>query len=179
MEMTQGGHPQVPPAKPPDRGDGQQIPANGAQVICVINEAMSEDEAPMYAALEEQPTAANNVKNGVSLPVTTTNDSGESGGDHVGTSDGGPEVIARDHVGTAKSRPQGSCFPPNSDPRIRGDRKPWSRGRCPTPVPRSRARETPEPEESRQTSCQTGKRPLRQKYGCTDRWDQRPRRRST
>ena len=73
METTQGDHPQVPPAKPPDQGDGQQIPANGAQVICVINEAMSEDEAPMYAALEEQPAAVNNVENGVSLPVTTSN----------------------------------------------------------------------------------------------------------
>ena len=106
METTQGDHPQVPPAKPPDQGDGQQIPANGAQVICVIIEAMSEDKAPMYAALEEQPTAANNVENGVSLPVTTTNDSGESGGDHVGTSDGGPEVIARDHVGTENRGPR-------------------------------------------------------------------------
>ena len=106
METTQGDHPQVLPAKPPDQGDGQQIPANGAQVICVINEAMSEDEAPMYAALEEQPTAANNVENGVRLPVTTTSDSGESGGDHVGTSDGGPEVIARDHVGTENRGPR-------------------------------------------------------------------------
>ena len=112
MEMTQGDHPQVPPAKPPDQGDGQQIPANGAQVICVINEAMSEDEAPMYAALEEQPTAANNVENGVSLPVTTTSDSGESGGDHVGTSDGGPEVIAQDHVGTGNRGPREAASRP-------------------------------------------------------------------
>ena len=102
-------------------------------MICVINEAMSEDKAPMYAALEEQPTAANNVENGVSLPVTTTSDSGESGGDHVGTSDGGPEVIAQDHVGTE-----------NRGPRSSG----------------SRVRDAPEIEEPRQTSGQSVKKPL-------------------
>ena len=105
-DLTRGGPPQVPPAKPPDRGDGQQNPANGAQEICVINEAMSEDEAPMYAALEEQPTAMNNVENGVSLPVTTSNVPVGTGGDHVGTADGGPEVIAQEHVGTGNRTPR-------------------------------------------------------------------------
>ena len=114
-ELTRGDLPQVPPAKPPDRGDGQQNPANGAQEICVINEAMSEDEAPMYAALEEQPAAVNNVENGVSLPVTTTSESGESGGDHVGTADGGPGVIAREHVGTANRAPREDVSRPTTN----------------------------------------------------------------
>ena len=107
-QSTQGDHPQVPPAKPPDqdgRGDGQN-PANGTQVTYVINEAMSEDEAPMYAAVEEQPTAANNGENGVSLPIMNSNDSGETDGDHVGTPDGGPEVIPQDHVGPANRGPR-------------------------------------------------------------------------
>ena len=105
-DPTRGDPPQVPPAKPPDRCVGQQNPANGAQEICVINEAMSEDEAPMYAALEEQPTAMKNVENGVSLPVTTSNVPVGTGGDHVGTADGGPEVIAREHVGTGNRTPR-------------------------------------------------------------------------
>ena len=56
METTQGDHPQVPPAKPPDQGDGQpneEVPVNGAHVL---NEAMSEDTS-------EDETAA--AKNGV------------------------------------------------------------------------------------------------------------------
>ena len=78
METTQGDHPQVPPAKPPDQGDGQpneEVPVNGAHVL---NEAMSEDSSE-----DETPTAA--AKNGVSLPVKPASD---SGGDHMGTPGG-------------------------------------------------------------------------------------------
>ena len=59
METTQGDHPQVPPAKPPDQGDqpNEEVPVSGAHVL---NEAMSED------------TAA--AKNGVSLPVKPASD---------------------------------------------------------------------------------------------------------
>ena len=88
METTQGGHPQVPPAKPPDDGQpNEEVPVNGAHVL---NEAMSEDTSE-----DEMPTAT--AKNGVSLPVKPASD---SGGDHMGTPGGGPEVIAQDHVGT-------------------------------------------------------------------------------
>ena len=40
VETTQGDHPQVPPAKTPDQGDGQpnkEVPVNGAHVL---NEAI-------------------------------------------------------------------------------------------------------------------------------------------
>ena len=59
METTQGDHPQVPPAKPPDQGDqpNEEVPVNG---VHVLNEAMSED------------TAA--AKNGVSLPIKSAGD---------------------------------------------------------------------------------------------------------
>ena len=105
-ETTQGDHPQVPPPKPPDQDDqgdsqpneevlNEEVPISGANVL---NEAMSEDssedEMPMVNALEQQPAAA--TKNGVSLPIKSASD---PGGDHVGTADGGPGVISRDHGG--------------------------------------------------------------------------------
>ena len=83
METTQGDHPQVPPAKPPDDGQpNEEVPVNGAHVL---NEAMSEDTSE-----DEMPTAT--AKNGVSLPVKPASD---SGGDHMGTPGGGP-VITQD-----------------------------------------------------------------------------------
>ena len=113
METTQGDHPQVPPAKPPDQGDqpNEEVPVSGAHVL---NEAMSED------------TAA--AKNGVSLPVKPASD---SGGDHMGTPGGGPEVIAQDHVGAENHGPGETVPPPDSG---------------------SRVRDAPEIEEPRQTS---------------------------
>ena len=97
METTQGDHPQVPPAKPPDQGDqpNEEVPVSGAHVL---NEAMSED------------TAA--AKNGVSLPVKPASD---SGGDHMGTPGGGPEVIAQDHVGAENHGPGETVPPPTPD----------------------------------------------------------------
>ena len=100
VETTQGDHPQVPPAKLPDQDDGQpneEVPVNGAHVL---NEAMSEDTS----------TAA--AKNGVSLPVKPASD---SGGDHMGTPGGGPEVIAQDHVGTENHGPGETVPPPTPD----------------------------------------------------------------
>ena len=107
METTQGDHPQVPPAKPPDDGQpNEEVPVNGAHVL---NEAMSED------------TAA--AKNGVSLPVKPASD---SGGDHMGTPGGGPEVIAQDHVGTENHGPGETVPPPGL--RIEGPGYPRNRG---------------------------------------------------
>ena len=99
METTQGDHPQVPPAKPPDQGDqpNEEVPVSGAHVL---NEAMSEDTS----------TAA--AKNRVSLPVKPASD---SGGDHMGTPGGGPEVIAQDHVGTENHGPGETVPPPTPD----------------------------------------------------------------
>ena len=105
VKTTQGDHPQVPPAKPPDQGDGQpneEVPVNGAHVL---NEAMSEDTSE-----DETPTAA--AKNGVSLPVKPASD---SGGDHMGTPGGGPEVIAQDHVGAENHGPGETVTPPTPD----------------------------------------------------------------
>ena len=107
METTQGDHPQVPPAKPPDDGQpNEEVPVNGAHVL---NEAMSEDtsedETPMVKALAA-------AKNGVSLPVKSASD---SGGDHVGTPGGGPEVIAQDHVGAENHGPGETVPPPTPD----------------------------------------------------------------
>ena len=101
METTQGDHPQVPPAKPPDQGDqpNEEVPVSGAHVL---NEAMSED------------TAA--AKNGVSLPVKPASD---SGGDHMGTPGGGPEVIAQDH-GWAENHGPGETVPPPTPDRGSG-----------------------------------------------------------
>ena len=110
VETTQGDHPQVPPAKLPDQDDGQpneEVPVNGAHVL---NEAMSEDPS----------TAA--AKNGVSLPVKPASD---SGGDHMGTPGGGPEVIAQDHVGAENHGP-GETVPPRL--RIEGPGCPRNRG---------------------------------------------------
>ena len=99
METTQGGHPQVPPAKPPDDGQpNKEVPVNGAHVL---NEAMSEDTSE-----DEMPTAT--AKNGVSLPVKPASD---SGGDHMGTPGGGPGVITQDHVGAENHGP-GETVPP-------------------------------------------------------------------
>ena len=103
METTQGGHPQVPPAKPPDDGQpNEEVPVNGAHVL---NEAMSEDTSE-----DEMPTAT--AKNGVSLPVKPASD---SGGDHMGTPGGGPEVIAQDHVGAENHGPGETVPPPTPD----------------------------------------------------------------
>ena len=102
METTQGGHPQVPPAKPPDDGQpNEEVPVNGAHVL---NEAMSEDTSE-----DETPTAA--AKNGVSLPVKPASD---SGGDHMGTPGGGP-VITQDHVGAENHGPGETVPPPTPD----------------------------------------------------------------
>ena len=97
METTQGDHPQVPPAKPPDQGDqpNEEVPVSGAHVL---NEDMSEDMAA--------------AKNGVSLPVKPASD---SGGDHMGTPGGGPEVIAQDHVGAENHGPGETVPPPTPD----------------------------------------------------------------
>ena len=127
----------VPPPTP-DRGSGMppksrnldkqvakvsrsHFPVNGAHVL---NEAMSEDTS----------TAA--AKNGVSLPVKPASD---SGGDHMGTPGGGPEVIAQDHVGTENHGPGETVPPPDSG---------------------SRVRDAPEIEAPRQTSGQSVKKPL-------------------
>ena len=92
METTQGDHPKVPPAKPPDDGQpNEEVPVNGAHVL---NEAKSEDTSE-----DEMPTAT--AKNGVSLPVKPASD---SGGDHMGTPGGGP-VITQDHMGTPGGGP--------------------------------------------------------------------------
>ena len=106
VKTTQGDHPQVPPAKPPDQGDGQpneEVPVNGAHVL---NEAMSEDTSE-----DETPTAA--AKNGVSLPVKPASD---SGGDHMGTPGGGPEVSSHFDKRMSElinvTRDQGSGRPP-------------------------------------------------------------------
>ena len=61
METTQGGHPQVPPAKPPDDGQpNEEVPVNGAHVL---NEAMSEDTSE-----DEMPTAT--AKTGQVYPLS-------------------------------------------------------------------------------------------------------------
>ena len=102
METTQGGHPQVPPAKPPDDGQpNEEVPVNGAHVL---NEAKSEDMSE-----DEMPTAT--AKNGVSLPVKPASD---SGGDHMGTPGGGP-VITQDHVGAENHGPGETVPPPTPD----------------------------------------------------------------
>ena len=107
METTQGGHPQVPPAKPPDDGQpNEEVPVNGAHVL---NEAMSEDTSE-----DEMPTAT--AKNGVSLPVKPASD---SGGDHMGTPGGGPEGIAQDHVGAENHGPGETVPLPDSGSRVR------------------------------------------------------------
>ena len=107
METTQGGHPQVPPAKPPDDGQpNEEVPVNGAHVL---NEAMSEDTSE-----DEMPTAT--AKNGVSLPVKPASD---SGGDHMGTPGGGPGVITQDHVGAENHGPGETVPPPDSGSRVR------------------------------------------------------------
>ena len=98
-ESTYGAHPQVPPAKPPDQSDGQ---LNGENPSHVYNEAMSEDEATTTATMEEQPMPAAAPENGVSPVIMSTN---EPGGDHVGTADGGPEVIPQNHVGPRNHGP--------------------------------------------------------------------------
>ena len=103
-DSTRGGHPQVPPAKPPDRSDGQQ---NGENPAHVQNEAMSEDEATTTATMEEQPMTAVAPENGVSPVIMSTND---PGGDHVGTAAGGPEVIPQNHVG-ARNHGPGETIP--------------------------------------------------------------------
>ena len=102
VETTQGDHPQVPPAKPPDQGDqpNEEVPVNG---VHVLNEAMSEDTS-------DTPTAV--AKNGVSLPIKPVSD---SGGDHMGTPGGGPEVIAQDHVGAENHGPGETVPPPTPD----------------------------------------------------------------
>ena len=67
-ETTQGDHPQVPPAKPPDQSVAQSdgVSVSEAQVPNeVMSEDTSEDETPMFNALEQQPLAV--TKNGVSL----------------------------------------------------------------------------------------------------------------
>ena len=92
----------MPPAKPPDDGQpNEEVPVNGAHVL---NEAMSEDTSE-----DEMPTAT--AKNGVSLPVKPASD---SGGDHMGTPDGGP-VITQDHVGTENHGPGETVPPPTPD----------------------------------------------------------------
>ena len=94
-ETTQGGDPQVPPAKPPDQSATQltefvtqlnEVLVSGAHVQA-MSEDTSEDETPTINALEQQPEA----KNGVSLPTKSASD---PGGDHVGTAEGGPGVIS-------------------------------------------------------------------------------------
>ena len=139
METTQGDHPQVPPAKPPDQGDqpNEEVPVSGAHVL---NEAISEDTAT--------------AKNGVSLPVKPASD---SGGDHMGTPGGGPEVIAQDHVGAENHGPGETVPPPDSG---------------------SRVRDAPEIEAPRQTSGQSVKKP-RQKNERADQCDQRSHPRTT
>ena len=110
-KTTQGDHPQVPPAKPPDQSviqpDGVSV--SGAQVL---NEAMSEDtsedETPTINTSEQQSSAV--AKNGVSLPIKSASD---PGGDHAGTADGCPGVISRDHVGTANHGPEETVPPPS------------------------------------------------------------------
>ena len=112
VETTQGDHPQVPPAKPPDQGVSQpneEVPISGAHVLNkAMSEDTSEDETPMVNTLKQQPSAA--AKNGVSLPIKSASD---SGGDHVGTADGCPGVISRDHVGATNHGP-GETVPPPS-----------------------------------------------------------------
>ena len=80
-KTTQGGHPQVPTPKPPDRDDqgnsqpseNEEIPLNGAEVPTeAMSEGSSEDEMPMQNALEQQPLAT--TKNGVSLPIKSAGD---------------------------------------------------------------------------------------------------------
>ena len=103
----------MPPAKPTDDGQpNEEVPVNGAHVL---NEAMSEDTSE-----DEMPTAT--AKNGVSLPVKPASD---SGGDHMGTPGGGPEVIAQDHVGAENHGP-GETVPPRL--RIKGPGCPRNRG---------------------------------------------------
>ena len=106
-ETTYGDPPQVPPAKPPDRSDGHQ---NGENPTHVQNEAMSEDEATT-TAMEEQPMRAAAPENGVSTATIPTND---HVGDHVGTANGGPEVIPQNHVGARNHGPGESV--PNPTP---------------------------------------------------------------
>ena len=111
-ETTQGGDPQVPPAKPPDQSVTQpnEVLVSGAHVL---NEAMSEDtsedETPTINALEQQPAA----KNGVSLPIKSASD---PGGDHVGTADGCPGVISQDHAGAANHGSEETALPPAPNP---------------------------------------------------------------
>ena len=104
-ETTQGGLPQAPPPKPPDRNDqddsqrnlevqNEGISNNGANELNeAMSEGSSEDEMPMVNALEQQPK--DTTKNGVSLPVESA---GEPGGDHAGTGDG-PGAISQNHEG--------------------------------------------------------------------------------
>ena len=112
-ETTQGDHPQVPPAKPPDQSATQPDGASVSETH-VLNEAMSEDtseeETPTINALEQQPSAA--AKNRVSLPIKSASD---PGGDHAGAADGCPGVISRDHMGTADCGPEETVPPETSN----------------------------------------------------------------
>ena len=100
-ETTQGDHPQVPPAKPPDqlssKSDGAPPSENH-----VFNDAMSEDTSE-----EETP-----AKNGVSLPIKSASD---PGGDHAGAANGRPGAISQDHEGTANHDPAETVPPGTSN----------------------------------------------------------------
>ena len=98
-ETTQGDHPRVPPAKPPDqhasKSDGVPPSENH-----VFNDAMSEDTSE-----EETP-----AKNGVSLPIKSASD---AGGDHAGAANGRPGVIPQDNEETANNDPAETIPPRN------------------------------------------------------------------
>ena len=96
-ENTQGELPQVPPAKPPDQSATQlteSISESSVSEIQVqaMSEDMSEDESPTKNVPETQLEAIN----GVSPPLESAS---RPGGDHVGTTDGGPGVVSQDRLG--------------------------------------------------------------------------------
>ena len=100
-ETTQGDHPQVPPAKPPDQNASKSdgVPPSENHVF---NDAMSEDTSE-----EETP-----AKNGVSLPIKSASD---AGGDHAGAANGRPGVIPQDNEETANNDPAETIPPGTSN----------------------------------------------------------------
>ena len=63
-----GGQSRMPPAKPPDRNSVEKRRKEKASASAGSSDDPTEDETPMFQALEEQPEATA-TKNGVSQPA--------------------------------------------------------------------------------------------------------------
>ena len=113
-EKTQGDLPQVPPAKPPDQSATQLTESVSESSVSEVHvqamsEDMSEDETPTKSVPETQPE----TNNGVSLPIESASC---PGGDHVGTTNGGPGVISQDHMGATNRGSEENAPSPAPNP---------------------------------------------------------------